>query len=168
MGKRTSSKGIFRSQQLAADTRSEERQRDASVEYSRGGKEGAALRQAGARSTGHSVRIGFVACVCFVCLLQEVVRRASCDVRLSPARRRVELQERVLQVLVDLHDRSLIAAAVALENTHAHTDKPRRAEKRKTNGGVSSRPHLAAPCLHGLAWLVLLLVSASPLFPCLH
>ncbi len=50
----------------------------------------------------------------FVCALQEVVRGAARDMRLAPSRCRVELEERVLQVLVDLHDGRLVATAVAV------------------------------------------------------
>merc|ERR1719453_292399 len=46
--------------------------------------------------------------------LEEVVRCSACDVRIALPRRRVKLEESVLQVLVDLHDGGLVAAAVAV------------------------------------------------------
>ena len=52
---------------------------------------------------------------------EEVIRCSPRDVRLSSARCRVELQEGVLEVLVDLHYGSLIAAAIALNSQHTHS-----------------------------------------------
>jgi len=48
------------------------------------------------------------------CRLQEVVGRSSTDHWLAGARTGVELQEGVFEMLVDLHDCSLIAASVAV------------------------------------------------------
>ena len=65
-----------------------------------------------------------------VVLLEEVVGRSSRDVRLASPRRRVELQERVLQMLVNLHDGGLIAAAVALHTNKTTTRHNERTEKK--------------------------------------
>ena len=46
--------------------------------------------------------------------LEEVIRRAAGDVGLSSSRRRVELKEGVLHVLIELHNSSLVTAAVAI------------------------------------------------------
>mmetsp|Transcript_18257 Transcript_18257/g.47080 ORF Transcript_18257/g.47080 Transcript_18257/m.47080 type:complete len:290 (-) Transcript_18257:265-1134(-) len=45
---------------------------------------------------------------------QEVVGHAASDMRLAAPRRRVKLQESVLELLIDLHDGGLVAAAVAV------------------------------------------------------
>ena len=46
--------------------------------------------------------------------LKEIVRSLSCDVRLAPPWRRVELEEGILERVVQLHDGGLVAAAVAV------------------------------------------------------
>ncbi len=54
--------------------------------------------------------------------LQEIIRRSPGDVRFAATRGWIELQECVFEVLVDLHDGCLVAAAVAVvggaENSH--------------------------------------------------
>lgn len=50
----------------------------------------------------------------YIRLLQEVVGDVAANVGLATARSRVKLQEGVLQVLVYLHDGSLVATAVAV------------------------------------------------------
>ena len=57
---------------------------------------------------------------CAECVLEEVVRCSACDVRLSSPRCGVELEEGVLEVLIDLHDRSLVTAAIAIVR-YTHT-----------------------------------------------
>lgn len=51
---------------------------------------------------------------------EEVVRRATGHVWLSASRCRVELQERVLQLVVQLNHRRLVAAAVAVVRSREH------------------------------------------------
>lgn len=46
--------------------------------------------------------------------LQEVVGGSACDMGLSSARRWVELQERVFEGVVKLHDGRLVSAAIAV------------------------------------------------------
>mmetsp|Transcript_54612 Transcript_54612/g.95484 ORF Transcript_54612/g.95484 Transcript_54612/m.95484 type:complete len:233 (+) Transcript_54612:104-802(+) len=52
-------------------------------------------------------------CPCLV-RLQEVIRGAARDQRLSPSRRRIELDKGFIEILIDLHDGRLVAAAVTV------------------------------------------------------
>ncbi len=57
-----------------------------------------------------------------VLVLKKIVRSPSRDVRLSPSWSRIKLQERVLEVLINLHDCGLVTASVTVirrrENRH--------------------------------------------------
>lgn len=62
-------------------------------------------------------------------MLEEVVRRPPRDQRLSSTRRRIKLQERLVQVLVHLHDGRLVTTAVAVvgraeDRDHVHQVRP--------------------------------------------
>lgn len=48
------------------------------------------------------------------CDLEKVVGSPACNVRLTPPGRGVKLEESILEVLVDLHNRCLVSAAVAV------------------------------------------------------
>ena len=52
--------------------------------------------------------------------LEEIVGGASRDVWFAPSGRRVELQERVLELVVQLHHRRLVAATVAVVGGREH------------------------------------------------
>lgn len=55
-------------------------------------------------------------------LLQEVVGNPPTDQRLSRPRRRVELQKGILEVLVDLHDGSLITTSITVVGSREDGD----------------------------------------------
>lgn len=71
--------------------------------------------------------------------LEEIVRHPPRHQRLSRTRRRVELEESVLEVLVDLHDGGLVAAAVAVVGGREDCDDL-RAKKSKGQHSLSC-PH---------------------------
>ena len=97
---------------------------------------------------------------CRVVRLQEVVGRSSGDVRLSSSRSRIELQEGVLQVLVDLHDRSLIATAIALRSTtHTKTTATATQQDSHINIHLNERVEAQASSHGGLTAVIVLVLG---------
>jgi hypothetical protein len=70
--------------------------------------------------------------------LQEVIRCSSRDLRFASSGRRIELEECVLEMLVDLHDRSLITTTIAL--THTKERQGNGEEEDTPEGGCTMCP----------------------------